>query len=150
MINFRVNCSSAADITAHLLRADAFFKPALSRRVDIHEYSKKLYDKAVRFEAWISRDLVGLVAIYCNQFNDGKAFVSSVSVWPESQGQGIATHLMRQCIDHLEIKGFYHLDLEVDQRSLSAISLYRKLGFTTLHRSGALLLMEMPIERKNI
>lgn len=138
-----------ADITAHFLRADAYFEPPLSRRVDIHDYSNKLHDKAVRFEAWLSLDLVGLVAIYCNQFKDSKAFVSSVSVWPESQGQGIASHLMRQCINHLEIEGFYHLGLEVDKRNLSALTLYRRLGFITLQSSGALLFMEKPIERKN-
>jgi len=149
MINFMVNCSTASDITAHLLRADSYFEPPLSSRVDIHDYSKKLNDKAVRFEAWISADLVGLVAIYCNQFKDSKAFVSSVSVLPESQGQGIASHLMRQCINHLEIGGFYHLGLEVDKRNLSALSLYRRLGFTTLQSSGTLLFMEKTIEREN-
>ena len=148
LIRYRVNRSSATDIATHLSRVDASFQPILSMRVDIPAYAKKLHDKAFRFEAWLSQDLVGLVATYCNQSNDGKAFVSSVSVWPECQGEGIASHLIQQCIDHLEIQGFYFLDLEVDKRSLSAVSLYRKLGFNTLQRNGNLLLMEMSIERK--
>jgi ribosomal protein S18 acetylase RimI-like enzyme len=149
VISYRVNFSSVADIAFHLLKADVSFKPFLSRRVDIHAYSNKLHDKAIRFEAWLNQDLVGLVAVYCNQLKDGKAFLSSISVWPECQGLGIATRLMRDCIDHLEVEGFYHLALEVDRRSKSALSLYRKLGFISIHNSGTLLLMEMKIKRKN-
>lgn len=145
-IAYRVNRSSASEITAHLIGADAGFEPTLSSRVDIPAYAQKLHDSAVRFEAWLGEELVGLVASYCNQPDGGKAFVTSVSVWPESQGQGIAGRLMQQCIEHVRILGFGQMELEVDQRSLPAVALYQKLGFNTLCSSGSTLTMGMTLE----
>lgn len=145
-----VNRSSATEITDHLLRVDAGFEPTLSSRVDIPAYAQKLHDRGVRFEAWMGAQLVGLVASYCNQPDGGKAFVTSVSVWPECQGQGIAGRLMRQCIEHVRGLGFGQMELEVDQRSLPAVALYQKLGFNMLCEKGSMLTMIMILERKAI
>jgi GNAT superfamily N-acetyltransferase len=146
-IVYNVNQSCAADISDHLLRADAAFEPALSSRVDIRAYAQKLYDRAVRFEGWLGKELVGLVASYCDQPDGGKAFVTSVSVWPECQGQGIAGRLMRQCIEHMRSLEFSEVELEVDQRSLPAIALYQKLGFNMLSTRGTILTMGMKLGR---
>jgi ribosomal protein S18 acetylase RimI-like enzyme len=142
-----VNRSSAADIAAHLLRADTAFEPVLSSRVDIRAYAQKLHDRAVRFEAWLGEELVGLVASYCNQPDGGKAFVTRVSVWPEWQGQGIAGRLMWQSIEHVRGLGFGQMELEVDKRSLPAIALYIKLGFNTLRSSDTTLTMGITLGR---
>ena len=144
----KVNQSSAAEIAAHLVCADASFEPCLSSRVDIQAYAQKLQDRAVRFEAWLDRELVGLVASYCSQSEKGDAFVTSVSVLPQCQGQGIADLLMRQCIEHVRGLGFRQMALEVDQRSVPAVALYRKLGFNTVYRDGLTLIMNMTLEGK--
>lgn len=143
-----VNQASVAEIIAHLLRADTSFEPSLSSRVDIHAYAQKLQDRAVRFEAWLGEELVGLVASYCNQSDKAKAFVTSVSILRQYQGQGIADRLMRQCIEHVRGIEFRQLELEVDQRSLTAVGLYQKLGFNTLRRDGTTLTMVMTLKRK--
>jgi len=140
-IAFVVNQSSADVIAAHLLRTESTFEPVLGSRVDIRAYAQKLHDRAVRFEAWLGEELVGLVASYCNKPDGGKAFVTSVSVWPECQGQGIGGRLMQQCIEHVRGLGFVQILLEVDQRSLPAVALYHKLGFSTLRISGTTLIM---------
>lgn len=145
-VRYSISTSSVGDITAHLAQADTVFVPALSSRVDIKAYSEKLFEKAVRFEAWSSRDMVGLVATYCNRLEEGNAFVSSVSVWPEYQGQGIGSGLLRQCIRHAESLGFHQIMLEVDNRSLAAVGIYRLLGFNLLRTSGNILLMGMTLE----
>jgi len=149
-IAHRINQSIAAEIAAHLLRADDSFEPSLSSRVDIQAYAQKLQHRAVRFEAWLGEELVGLVASYCNRTDEGKAFVSSVSVLPQCQGQGIAVRLMQQCIEHVRGLGFREMELEVGQRSQPAILLYQKLGFNILRRSGSTLTMGMTLEEKPI
>lgn len=136
-IQFAVNHSSVANIVAHFFSADAAFVPALSSRIEVNAYAQKLHDRAVRFEAWLGEELVGMVANYCNQPNGGKSFITSVSVLPEFQGLGIATSLMRQCMDHARGLGFWQIELQVDQRSLPAVALYQKLGFKILARSGS-------------
>jgi ribosomal protein S18 acetylase RimI-like enzyme len=143
VICYSVDKSSAAEIAAHLLHANAGFTPTLSSRVDIGFYAQKLHDKAKRFEAWQGEHLIGLVAAYCNQHDGGTAFVSSVSVSPEQQGQGLASVLMRQCLDYVQGRGFSRIDLEVDQRSEAAIALYKKQGFATLASKGSTLTMSM-------
>ena len=149
-VTYSVNRSSASEITAHLLRADAGFEPTLSSRVDIPAYAQKLHDRAVRFEAWMGEILVGLVASYCNQPDGGKAFVTSVSVWSEFQGHGIGDRLMRQCIEHVRCLDVGQIELEVDERSLPAIALYQKLGFNMLRETGSTLTMIMILKRKAI
>lgn len=149
-IAVKLNQSSAAEIVAHLLRADASFEPSLSSRVDIRAYAQKLADRAVRFEAWLGEEMIGLVASYCNQPDKSTAFVTSVSVLPQCQGQGIGVWLMRQCIEHVRCLGFRQMELEVDERSLPAIRLYKKLGFNTLRRDSSTLAMGMTLERKPI
>jgi ribosomal-protein-alanine N-acetyltransferase len=147
MINYSLNRSNAAEITTHLFQADKNFEPSLSSRVEIQTYARKLYDKAERFEAWLDQDLVGLVATYCNRRDGGKTFVSSVSVLPEWQGQGIANHLMRQCIEQLQRSGFSQINLEVNEQSFAALALYRKLGFSILQSTGSTLIMSINLER---
>jgi ribosomal protein S18 acetylase RimI-like enzyme len=149
-VAYSINQSSVADIAAHLLNADATFKPSLSSRVEIRAYAEKLHGKAVRFEAWSGEELVGLVAGYCNQPNWGKSFVTSVSVLPKSQGLGIAGQLMQQCIEHMQGLGFAQMELEVDLHSLPAVSLYKRLGFATLRSSGSVLTMGMTLGKKAI
>lgn len=142
-----VNQSSADEITTHLLRADAAFVPVLSSRVSIPVYAQKLHARAVRFEAWMSGELVGLVATYCNQPNSGKAFLTSVSVQPESQGKGIASRLLGQCIEYVRGLGFCQIGLEVDQRSAPAVALYQRVGFRALSGSGSNVIMSMTLVR---
>ncbi len=146
-IFYQVNRSSAAEIAAHLMRADAAFEPALSSRVDIPTYAHKLHDRTVRFEAWLGEELIGLVASYCNLPDGGKSFVTSVSVWPEYHEKGIAGRLMRQCIEHVQELGFDQMEMEVDLRSLPAVALYQKLGFNILCTSGSTLTMGMTFKR---
>ena len=143
----RVNQSRIAEIAAHLARADASFVPTLSSRVDILVYAHKLQDRAVRFEAWLGDELVGLVASYCNQLDQDRAFVTSVSVLLEYQRQGIAERLLRQCIKHARDLGFLQMELEVDRQSLLAIALYQRLGFNTLRTDGSTLIMGKAFER---
>ncbi len=146
-VEYRVNQASPAEITAHLLRCDHAFHPALSTRVDIPTYARKIHDRSARFEAWQDKDLVGLVAVYDNDPEGQSAFVTSVSVLPTHQGRGIAAALMRSCIDHVRRLGLACIELEVDQRSEPAIALYRNLGFTTNRAHGTALTMSMTTGR---
>jgi ribosomal protein S18 acetylase RimI-like enzyme/SAM-dependent methyltransferase len=144
-----INQSTTAEIAAHLSRADTLFAPSLSSRLDIHAYAQKLQEFAFRFEAWLHYELVGLVAIYCNHPDKIDAFVTSVSVLPQCQGQGIAKLLMLQCIEHVRCLGFCRMELEVHQFNRPAVALYQKVGFNTLRKSGSMIIMGMTLEGKN-
>lgn len=150
VIRYSVDYSGVAEIASHLKHVDVTFSPALSSRVDIHVYAQKLYDRARRFEAWKGGDLVGLVATYCGQVGESAAFVSSVSVWPELRGQGIAKKLMQQCLDYVRIRGLERIDLKVDGRAGPAYALYKKLGFSTLTTNQFTHTMSITLGEKTI
>lgn len=116
-------------VRRHLLACDAAFHPPLSARVDLAAYADKLAGHALRVEAWIGDELVGLVAVYCNAPDRGTAFVSNVSVLPSYSGQGVARHLMRKTIDNVRALNFASLSLQVEPGAAVAMRLYASLGF---------------------
>jgi ribosomal protein S18 acetylase RimI-like enzyme len=146
-ICYGLNNSDVTEIAAHLLRTDTAFKPALRSRVDIQAYAQKLYAYSVRFEARLGNELIGLVAVYCNQPELKKAFVTSVSVQPEYQGLGIGVQLMQQCVEHVRHLGYSQIYLEVNHYSFKVVTFYQKLGFNKLDSSDSTMTMVMILER---
>ena len=135
-ISYATNRSTRTDIAAHLARCDAQFIPRLSSRVDLGAYAAKIAAHAERFEAWAEDGLVGLIAAYCNDPARHACFITSVSVVPERNGQGIATRLLRDCIDHARRAGFALIRLQVRRCQETAIRLYEKCGFSAAPAEG--------------
>jgi ribosomal protein S18 acetylase RimI-like enzyme len=128
-LNFRTNRATAAQICEHLLRCNRAFYPPLEQRLPIGEYANKIAQRAIRFEAWSQRELVGLVAAYYDDNVSLRAFITNVSVVPEWQGQGVASSLMAQCISYARRICFRRIELEVNSRNSNAVTLYKRCGF---------------------
>lgn len=128
-VEYLLNKASVAQIAGHLLCCDADFVPPLSVRVEIRDYAQKISDKATRFEAWSNGTLVGLVAAYCNDLETRIAHITSVSVLKGWTGNGIAAHLIDQCVERAAAAGMRKIALEVAVDNMPAINLYEKSGF---------------------
>lgn len=128
-ITYKINTSVELDILEHLEKCDNLFTPPLSARIEISEYSKKIFTYAERFEAWKGDKLIGLVAVYCNNIKDRKAYITNVSILEKYQGKGIANSLMFYCIEHIKNKNFKSIELEVNADNISANKLYKKFRF---------------------
>ena len=128
-VEYLLNKASAEEIGQYLRKCDVDFVPFLSSRVEIGDYAQKIASKAMRFEAWSSDRLVGLVAAYCNDQETRIAYITSVSVLKEWTGKGIAACLMSLCIKHVKTLGLEQVCLEVASDNTSAIRLYEKSGF---------------------
>lgn len=144
-VTYTMNLSNAVDLAKHLSCADTSFQKALSSRVEIALYSKKLHERAVRFEAWLCEELIGCVACYLDSSFRHNAFVTNVSVLPKYQRLGIAERLMGACIQNARDLRLLQINLEVDQHCLPAISLYQKLGFTLQATFGSTQTMSMTL-----
>lgn len=142
-IEFSLNQASEPEICEHLFECDTHFVPPLSARVEINSYARKIADRATRFEAWANGGLVGLVAVYCGDRKRLAAYVTNVSVLPGWQGRGIASRLMRRCVEHLERLGVERIDLEVNHGNVGATRLYEKLGFMVDRVSGQTAIMHL-------
>ncbi len=133
---YTLNKASEAEIVEHLETCGSDFVPPLSGRVKIRDYAKKIFSKAMRFEAWSAGTLVGLVAAYCNDQEKRIAYITNVSVLREWKGKGVAAQLMSQCVEHARASGMGRISLEVAGNNTPAIKLYEKSGFVA-EKGGA-------------
>lgn len=129
-VEYRLNTATVDEIAAHLSQCDAHFVPPLSGRVTIDEYAGKIASRAMRFEAWSSGSLIGLVAAYCNDETTGVAYVTSVSVLGEWMDQGHARRLVGRCVEYVRAAGMRRVKLEVAEENAAALRLYANSGFS--------------------
>ncbi|MGK5443375.1 GNAT family N-acetyltransferase [Micromonospora sp. URMC 105] len=59
--------------------------------------------------------------------------LSLIEVVPEARRRGLAVRVMRALVDWGVAEGATHAFLQVEQRNTAAVTLYRRLGFTTHH-----------------
>lgn len=130
LLVYKRKVASITDIYEHLKKCSKYHIPTLDTRVDIKNYSKKLFDYAQTFECWHGCDLVGLLAIYCNDTNYTESFISNLSVLSSHYKQNIASQLLERCIEYTKILGFNSINLEVHIDNIAALSLYKKYGFS--------------------
>lgn len=145
MINYSINKSTFQQVQAHLKQCSKYFVPELSSYVNIDDYSLKLFQKAIRVEAFIENDLIGLIAIYVNQ-EKKESFVTNVSVLPQEAGKGVAKKLFKKTITRVKKMKVNIILLEVDSTNLNAVSLYQKVGFDTLRDNEEKIIMKLNLQ----
>lgn len=84
------------------------------------------------FMALVDGEPAGTVAMVPS--GDGVFELTKMAVSPESQGRGIANHLMRACIDLARSRGTNLIFLESNRSLQPALALYRKFGFVETPR----------------
>lgn len=141
----KIKTATMKDILTHLKECNDNFYPPLNKRVNLEEYSRKIYEKSVTFEAWKEVYLVGLVSIYFNNDTDRSAYITNVSVLKSFMGLGVASELLRQCIQYAVIENFVEIKLEVHKESNHAINLYRKFDFVVDSVDNAFLKMKLKL-----
>lgn len=139
-IVYKTSTSNVNDIVSHLQKCDQLFYPRLSSIVDIEKYSTKIFNHAIRFEAWDSHELIGLVAAYFSE-NDRMVFITNVSVDVHFHRLGIAKKLIKNLIENIDDKKYSQIKLEVNESNLKAIQLYRSIGFEIVSKENDTYLM---------
>lgn len=138
-IEYKINTASKSQIQSILLACDDYFIPKLSERVDISEYSQKIFDKSSRFEAWDGNNLVGLIAMYEN------GYITNVSVLSAYNNKGIASSLLAKCIEYSIQKDIKSIELEVNEKNITAISLYNKYKFAVKKEENSSKIMKLEL-----
>lgn len=134
-ITFREKTASTDQIYAHLCDCNRSYEPPLNEKVDILEYSNKLFEKSVTFEAWSSKSVIGLLAAYLDDAGDF-GYISNVSVTAAFRGKGIAKILLEMCLNRAREKNIREMRLEVSKESSQAVKLYERFGFREYQVSG--------------
>jgi ribosomal protein S18 acetylase RimI-like enzyme len=143
-ISYKVNTASEKEIHSHLSESNSSFIPPLSERVNILDYSKKLFERSVTFEAWADNKLIGLIAAYFDK-ETNNSFITNVSVAKAYGNLGIAGNLLNMCIDHLTENKGNEIQLEVHKENLPAISFYTKFNFFKAGTKEDMLILKLVI-----
>lgn len=117
------------------------FHPSFSEFCVNTNYSHKLYVNATTFEVWHENVLVGLICAYLN-FEQKVMYIPYVCISKQYSGMGLASGLFDELFEYCKNNGFDKISLEVRVTNVSAISLYRKLGFHIILEKEYKLLME--------
>ena len=128
-IEYKIGVGSQNEIYLHLLDCDKFFIPKLSERVNLSEYSEKIFKKAINFEAWDNERLIGLVAMYINEEDTLFGFITNVSIINVYKNRGIASNLLKKCIKYSKDINLNWISLKVDTKNVSAVNFYKKFNF---------------------
>ena len=149
MININYNTKTALveDIYSHLKECNYNFIPPLDEKVNIMNYSKKIYEKAITFEAWDEKILIGLIATYLNDAENKMAFITNVSTIKEYMGKGIANELMKMCISYSKSHNFNEINLEVSSKNTDALNLYKKYGFVKNKEEDSITFMRLILNK---
>ncbi len=117
----------------------------MDERVNIEEYSKKLFDNSVTFEAWVDNILIGLAAAYFNDAENHSGYITNVSITKDYKESGIASELMNMCIRYAKQYNFKEIKLEVHKDSSTAIHLFKIFGFFDYKNKDDFMLMKLRV-----
>ena len=113
---------------------DSAFSDSIIERDNFREIYDKISSKAYFYIAEEindkNSDILGYVAVYANDLNTGRAYISLISVKEKAQGKRIGTALIEKCFEIARIKGMKESRLEVLNSNNKAISFYRHHGFS--------------------
>lgn len=85
-------------------------------------------DTRVYFVALDGEKVVG----YAGAWNTGSDYsIISVAVTEDYRKNGIAVRLINRLVTDCKKKGIYSVSLEVSEKNIPAINLYKKIGFIT-------------------
>lgn len=139
--------ASEQEIYSHLMKCNESFITNLAKRVNLEEYSKKIFEKAVTFEAWSGNALVGLVAAYFNDPDGQVGYITNVSTIRTYMGKGIASELMNMCIQYAKQYNVEEIKLEVHKGNRPAINLYKRSGFMNFTNKDDFMLMKLGVSK---
>ncbi len=141
-ISYKIKSANEQDIHNHLIECKDRFIPPLDKTVCLQDYSRKIYNQAITFEAWVENRLIGCVATYFNSAENNSGFITNVSVTKDYTGKGIALELLLACIKYACENQFKEIILEVCKKSTGAIHLYEKLNFRKIEDKNDFIIMK--------
>ena len=139
---YKINSANNQEIFLHLQLCNNEFIPKLNTRVDIVEYSNKIHQNSIKFEAWNKKRLIGLIALYFNN-DEFSGYITNVSVCKDYMGKGIASKLLEMCVNYAKFNKYNYIELEVNHENIPAINFYIKNYFSQKERTKDSYIMKL-------
>jgi ribosomal protein S18 acetylase RimI-like enzyme len=110
----------------YLLDNDNNLTPPLSTRVNLKEYSLKLYKYAEQFWVIDNKLNIGFSACY---LNDSSLYIATISVSESHKGLGLGKKLLNTIISFANENCVKCIHLEVQPENKNVIAFYKKFNF---------------------
>jgi len=133
------------DIEHLLAQVERDFQPPLSATLDLGAYAEKLSQKATNFVMYSEGELVGLVAVYCNDLAGKVAYLTLAAVRKEHRGSGVGSGLLRNAIGYLTRIGFEKFRLETYKTNAGIVDYYGRFGFVTTRETERSVFLELDL-----
>jgi ribosomal protein S18 acetylase RimI-like enzyme len=130
MLTYEILKLSKNEILTYLAVIDKKLIPKLSGRVDLDQYSEKLFNNAIHFCVTEEEIIIGFCACYFNNPVKKTGYISSFSVSESFREKGIAKNLLKFVTEYGLSIGYEKIILNVYFLNKTAIILYEKCGFT--------------------
>lgn len=109
---------------------DENFTISVIERDSFCDLFEKIDKKALFYVAQdTSKNLMGYIAFYANDFESKQAYITLLVVKKEFQRMHIGTELVKECCKICRARNFETIKLEVLNRDVKARSFYKKAGF---------------------
>lgn len=146
MIIEHIDTQAYARVYALLKKIGKYYTPSLDTQIkNLDNYVKKIVIYSDIFIAIDNTNDIGLLSIYCNNDTAKKAFISTIGVDANYNGQGIAQNLLDLVITHVKNQNFLTIELEVYKQNFRAIAFYQKNGFVTSKNNNTSIFMELKL-----
>ncbi len=128
-----------------LKKIGKYYIPSLESQINsLTDYVKKIVDNSDIFIAVENED-IGLLAIYCNDYENKKAFITSLGIDISYNGKGIAQALFNLVLNHLKKENISKIELEVNKENFRAIGFYKRNGFLVHKETNHSMFMELEL-----
>ena len=133
MLTYKHETPPLESIREFFYRTDKEFDVPLSQKVNVDEYTFKLYMHAEFFVCYDDNKIIGMICCYMNR--PPEAYISHVCVDSEHQGKGIFKELFTLVKKECFIKSIGMISLEVNKNNYNAQQIYKKLGFVDSNKT---------------
>jgi len=123
-----------------IVKVDHEFPIPLSDKVNLKDYSLKLYNNGDFYAAISNNNIVGIIAGYNNDYQSKESYISLLALLKEYRGYGISKQLILTFIEASINKKMEKISAYTHQTNTIPINLYTKMGFinTELNSRGYL------------
>lgn len=120
---------SLIELEQFLSKIDTYFPVALSKKVDLKEYSKKAFENGINFFAIKEGNIIGVCMGYANDEKEYKAYISTIAVLPEYRNLKVGKKLIKAFKEYAIKNNMKTIQLFVHKENKSAIEFYKSNGF---------------------
>lgn len=145
MLTYKHETPPLESIREFFYRTDNEFDVPLSQKVNIDEYTFKLYSYADFFICYDDDKIVGMICCYMNR--PPEAYISHVCVESEYQGKGIFKELFALTKKACSIKSIENISLEVNKNNYNAQQIYTKSGFVYSSKTEHSMYMKLDLQK---